>query len=369
MAGGVQDAWNPERRPNTAAALAVAAIGATFMALAVMGASPTPEPDSPEPGPFVRGVALGLFASDPDWDYAPLVAEIEARGATDVVVIVNATQSNRLTSDIGLRPGISPALETVSRTLRQVREAGMRATLMPVVRFLERAPHEWRGTILPADGVEAWFEAYGAFVLPLAEIAQQEGCERFIVGSELNSLEPFEREWRSLIAEVRRRFGGRVTYSANWDRGAQVGFWDALDELGMTAYFPLLDGPPGRSTAEAIADAWERPRRKIRALAQAVAKPVLFTEVGYPSRSSARAKPWDDSRLAEVDLALQTALYQGFCDAFADEHLLQGYYVWNWFGVGGPRDSGFTPRGKPAAQAMADCFARDWQTPTQTEVP
>ena len=41
-------------------------------------------------GSFVRGVALGLFATDPEWDYGPLVDEIRARGATDVLVVVNA---------------------------------------------------------------------------------------------------------------------------------------------------------------------------------------------------------------------------------------------------------------------------------------
>ena len=60
-------------------------------------------------GSFVRGVALGLFASDPDWDYGPLIEEIRARGATDVLVVVNAYQSDRFAADIALRPGRSPS--------------------------------------------------------------------------------------------------------------------------------------------------------------------------------------------------------------------------------------------------------------------
>ena len=104
---------------------------------------------------FVRGVALGLFATDSDWDYGSLVREIADRGATDVLVVVNAYQSNRFSSDIDTVPGKTPSADTIARTLRQVRDAGMRAALMPVVRLNERAPHEWRGVIAPADGLEA----------------------------------------------------------------------------------------------------------------------------------------------------------------------------------------------------------------------
>ena len=306
---------------------------------------------------FVRGVALGLFATDPQWDYGPLVEEIRARGATDVLVVVNAYQSNRFASDIAPRPGHSPSEATVARTLSQVKRAGMRAALMPVVRLQTRGPHDWRGVIAPADGLDAWFESYGRFVLPLARIAEDAGAQRFVVGSELGSLERYEEHWRPLISEVRERFSRTLTYSANWDRSRSVEFWDALDEVGLTAYFPLAsDGEP--PSDDTLARAWRAPRAEIDALARRVGKPVLITEVGYASQRSAADHPWDDTSVAAVDLRLQQRLYRGFCDAFAQAPSVSGYYVWNWFGFGGPRDAGFTPRGKPAASELAKCFAR-----------
>jgi hypothetical protein len=304
----------------------------------------------------VRGVALGLFASDPAWDYGPMVDEIRARGATDVLVVVNAVQSNRFASDIELRAGRSPNIATIERTLGQVRAAGMRAALMPVVRLEARASYEWRGVIAPADGLDAWFESYRALVLPLAEMASAHGVERFVVGSELGSLEAYEARWRSLIEEVRARFDGTVTYSANWDRVSEVPFWDALDEVGLTAYFPLgSDVSP-----DGLADAWRTPRDEMEALSARTGKPVLVTEVGYASRRDAAKRPWDDATAAELDLEAQRLLYRGFCDAFVDTPNVSGFYVWNWFGFGGPRDTGFTPRGKPAAAELSKCFAREW---------
>ena len=346
------------------------------------GAGPLTPPVSAET--FVRGVALGLFATDPEWDYGPLVDEIRARGATDVLVVVNAHQSNRFASDIALRPGHSPSDATVARTLEQVQRAGMRAALMPVVRLQNRGPHEWRGTIAPADGLNAWFASYRRFVLPLARIAENAGAQRFVVGSELSSLERYEDRWRALISELRGQFTRTLTYSANWDHAHAVGFWDALDEVGLTAYFPLDSGSGSDSGSDSdsgsgsgsdsvserlldgeLARAWRKPRSEIDALARRVGKPVLVTEVGYASQRGAAEHPWDDASGTQVDLHLQQRLYRSFCDAFTQTPSVSGFYVWNWFGFGGPRDMGFTPRGKPAASELARCFARPWPAPPQ----
>jgi len=348
-------------RAATFGALASAAL--LLCALGVARGTSKPR-DSVGEGSFVRGVALGLFASDPDWDYGPLIEEIRGRGATDVLMVVNAYQSDRFASDIAPRPGRSPSQATVARTLDQVRNAGMRAALMPVVRLLTRGPHDWRGVIAPADGLDAWFASYRRFVLPLARLAQSGGAGRFVVGSELGSLEPYQGRWRALISDLRADFSGTLSYSANWDRTDEVEFWDALDEVGLTAYFPLHDGdaPPSQ---EALSRAWRSPRAEIDALRRRVGKPVLVTEVGYPSRSSAAGEPWNDRSGARADLGLQQRLYESFCDAFAQTPSISGFYVWNWFGFGGPRDLGYTPRGKPAANELAKCFERAWPGTTQ----
>lgn len=315
---------------------------------------------------YVRGVALGLFATDPDWDYGPLVEEIRDRGASDVLVVVNAYQTDRFASDIALRPGLSPSEQTVSRTLAQVQQAGMRAALMPVVRLQNRDRHEWRGVIAPADGLDAWFASYRRFVLPLARLAQDAKAQRFVVGSELGSLEPYRDHWRALIAELRSTFSGVMSYSANWDHADAVRFWDMLDEVGLTAYFPLT-GVEESSSTGSLAHAWRTPRREIAELRRRVGKPVVITEIGYPSQGSAASQPWDDTSSKELDLRLQQRLYRSFCDAFWETSSISGFYVWNWFGFGGPRDLGFTPRGKPAANELAKCFERPWTAPTTAE--
>ena len=61
-------------------------------------------------------------------------------------------------------------------------------------------------------------------------------------------------------------------------------------------------------------------------------KPLVLTELGYPSKTTAARYPWDETTRAAVDLELQAQLYDAFCSAFAQAQTLDGVYFWNWFG-------------------------------------
>lgn len=339
----------------------------------------------------VRGVALGLFASDPSWDYGPMLRELQGRGATDVSIVVQLSQSDRFSSDLtAWSSPHAPSEATLVRTLRQARALGLRVGLMPIVHLRHREAHEWRGMLAPADGVDVWMTRYRALLLPLAERAEAEGVSRFVIGSELSSLEPFDDAWRALARDVRARFSGRLVYSTNWDRLEgdatlpPVQFWDAVDEIGLTAYFPLARTDDAPSEA-ALIEAWRGPHAALAALRQRTGKPVILTEVGYPSRRGALRAPWDDGprsslraidtrgddgsrdaatdengRAQVVDLEQQRRAFAAFCDVFAASDATHGFYAWNWFGIGGARDDGFTLRGKPAAAELERCFER-WE--------
>ncbi len=306
---------------------------------------------------FQRGVGLGLFATDAEYDYGHLLDEIVAHGATDVLIVVAWYQSDVTAHDIAPRPSYSPSDATLARTLRQARARGLRVSLLPIVRLAKRTPTEWRGRIRPAAGVDAWFASYERYLLRMASIAKATGSERFGVGSELLSLEREEARWRALIAKVRRTTPSTLYYSANWDHFDPIRFWDALDEVGVTAYFELArdEAPP---TTKQLADAWRGPVRSLASLRARLNKPLVITEVGYPSIVSAARYPWDETRRAPIDLALQARLYEAFCDAFAGSGVLDGAYFWNWFGFGGASDSTYTPRKKPAAKVMRRCLER-----------
>jgi hypothetical protein len=298
----------------------------------------------------VRGVALGLFASDINYDYETLVREIGARGASDVMVVVQLFQRDS-TSALVARGTGTASNAVLSRTIRQVRERGMRATVMPIVRLQHREPHQWRGNIDPP--VDPWFRSYGDLVTELARVSQAAGADRFVVGSELGSMQQHEGAWRALVEDVRTEFGGRVVYSANWDNYQSVPFWDAVDDVGVTGYFPISHGES--PTLDELRVGWREHAAELERLGRVVGRPVIVTEVGYPSHAEAAAAPWDQFASVRSDPALQARLYRAFCDSVESMNV-DGYYFWNWFGVGGPREVSYTPRGKPAAAELQRCF-------------
>ena len=99
-------------------------------------------------------------------------------------------------------------------------------------------PNESRSTIRPDDR-GAWFASYTAFITHYAAMAQRLGVEQFAVGSELASISDDRPGWLQVIQEVRARYHGTVLYAAEPGEASRVPFWDALDMIGIDAYFPL----------------------------------------------------------------------------------------------------------------------------------
>ncbi len=309
----------------------------------------------------VAGVGLGLFASDPDWDYGGLITEIAELGATDVLIVVPWYQQDLHATSMQPRFGFSPTLPTVRRTLLQVQAAGLRATLMPIVLLAHTDhPRQWRGVLDPrVDGLPAvgrWWDGYADLVLAHAVLAQEAGAVRMVVGSELLSMEGERDRWLDLIARVRGVFDGRLLYSANWDHFPEVTFWSALDEVGVNGYFQIAEEGV-RPDPAAIVAAWDEHLAALQTLGEQVGLPVLLTEIGYPSKVSAAARAWCVCPTEALDQDLQARLLDGFLQVVdrgtgggpeGDSLPFQAFFLWNWFGAGGPQDGGFTPRGKPA---------------------
>jgi hypothetical protein len=88
-----------------------------------------------------------------------------------------------------------------------------------------------------------------------------------------------EGDWRRLIARVRAEFHGPLTYSANFDDWQAIGFWDALDFIGLSAYFALSERPDP-SLAE-LEEGWERALAPLEQAERRWGRPVLLTEAGF----------------------------------------------------------------------------------------
>ena len=169
-----------------------------------------------------------------------------------------------------------------------------------------------------------------------------------------------ETFWRDLIAEIRAVYDGDLTYAANWyDDFEHIPFWDALDYVGVQAYFPLSEDEA--PTVEALRAGWADHETSLRAVHEQTGKPVLFTEIGYRDVGHAAARPWEwPERHAtpEADEALQARLYTAFFEEVWPEPWLAGAMLWKFYPPSDRDHAGdFTPQGKAAEAVIQRYFA------------
>jgi hypothetical protein len=301
--------------------------------------------------PAQRGIALGLYSEDPNWSYVDMLDEMKAVGTSHVAIVVPWYIKTHRDVEIFDHPRYTVPMHTVERTVNDARKRGMKIFLFPILRVEDKSDGGWRGTLAPNDK-DAFYKNYTAYILRFAELAEKLQVPLLSVGSELSSLDVESDRWRTIIAEVRRVYRGKLTYSANWDHYQQVPFFDALDYAGVTGYFELAkrDEDP---TVVSLIQAWQNVHQQLLRWQHRIDKPLLLTEVGYLSQKNAAAWPWKEGADEELDLDLQRRCYEAVRKAWDGEKQLAGIYFWNWFGWGGETSKEYTPRNKPAAREVA----------------
>lgn len=253
--------------------------------------------------------------------------------------------------------------ERLVQGIRDARAVGLRVCLNPHLWIgVHWGQGEWRGRVQMRTEADwrAWFRNYETFILYFAQIAKEEQVELFVVGSELEGTTLARpEEWRRLIRRVRGVYPGPCTYSANWGKEFdQVEFWDELEYLGLSAYFPVGDGPEAEREAKAVAV-----RERLAKWQQQWNKPVLFLESGFQSQPGAGIDPsaWSWNSQAPSDAEEQARLFALWMRTFWDQRWFAGIFWWQWFAdpdYGHPGDNSYAFRGKPAELVVREFFAR-----------
>jgi hypothetical protein len=335
-----------------AASLLIAALHGEIRGLA---GGPAPAADS-----FQKGMVFGLFAREEAGHTDKGIAEMKELGVDSVSITIPWVIANVRSTAMAPRADMTPSDASLTSAIRKAHAAGMRVFLMPFLYVDHMDEGEWRGKIDPPDW-KAWFTAYNAFIGHYAALAGREGVEYLSVGSELCSTESRRDDWLVLIRQVRAVYPGAITYSANWDHRAAISFIDALDYLGMNAYFKVSDREA--SDEEDLMRAWEGIRKDVAAWRASAGKPLIITEAGYPSRAGACVDPWNYEGEGKPDPAEQLRCYRAFQRTWSGEPGIAGVYFYLWWGEGGPQDAGYTPRGKPAAEVI-----KSWYTGAQRRI-
>jgi hypothetical protein len=306
-----------------------------------------------------RGVNFTTYSADtygtPASDSS--LARLAADGNSSVAILVKRFMAGNTASSIA-PAAATPTDASLLHAMHTAHSLGLEVVLKPQIGLL---PGGWAGTIAPADPA-AWFDSYQATIYHYADLAQQGGAAMLIVGTELQTMSgsAYTARWQQIIAGVRQRFSGRLTYAANYDEFPQVGFWPSLDYVGVDAYWRLSNAPDPPLEDLVAAWTWRGYLGLLRQTSLAAGRPVLLTEVGYRSVAGATIHPnwWENS--GALDVREQANAYEAAYRAFAGQPWFAGLYWWSWPATlpADGANSDYTPTFKPAEQVMRSWNAK-----------
>jgi hypothetical protein len=343
----------------------VLALGLGCLAFAGVGASSESEslePPSRGDG-TIRGISISTHTDGREWGWdvmAPTIRSIREVGAdwvsTHPYAGIRADGTVRFRE---LDPSAPPAL--LVRPIEEAHRAGLKILIKPHLAYWG-SPFGWRGEI-EFETEEEWdrfFDTYERWIVAVARACRD--ADGFAVGTELDRTLHHEDRWRRIIAKVREVTDVPLTYAANWTDYRRVPFWDALDVIGIQAYFPLTeDEAPGDDVLRA---GWKSLMGELREYATRHYRKVVFTELGYNRSLQAAVRPWDPRVDGPEAEAFQARCLRIALRAIEDEPVVVGSFLWKWFPDPYPVGRNFqvaTPRLK---QVISDV----WTTPVEAGI-
>ncbi len=278
----------------------------------------------------VRGVVISTHTDGREWGWDSMGSTIDSIrevGAgwisTHPYAVVRADGSVRFHD---FDPENPPA--HLVRPIAEAHRRGLKILIKPHLAYWG-SPFSWRGEI-GFEREEQWqrfFEDYERWIVKVARACRD--ADGFAVGTELGRTLAHAAEWRGIIGRVRSVSGAALTYAANWDEYETVPFWDALDAIGIQAYFPLTeDDLPDEAE---LGRAWRARMEQLSGFARRHNRKVVFTEIGYTRSFDAARRPWDPRIDGPEAEAFQARCLQAALRAIESEPWVVGAFLWKWF--------------------------------------
>jgi hypothetical protein len=280
------------------------------------------------------------------------------------------------------KAGLLPILELVIRQQDPISSGDESSELVGKAWYNQPANGSYRSdsgahvTVIQAE--RGWFDSYTAFAVHFAQMSAANHLPYFIIGDRLSSvsfdtphstrkgdpagidsgltIEPFintctgrrDCEWRHVVYAIQSlsyntyighkpqpgaQYNGKLIYAASWAPATSPEFesitwWDAVNDIGVDAYFPMTTGAADVSV-NALMDIWHgagdnpSPAGDIYSTLGKVSQtyhglPVVFTGAGYESLPASNATPGNtpDNSVDQVEqLNDMQALLQTFSQA------------------------------------------------------
>lgn len=237
-----------------------------------------------------------------------------------VILAPNGLQDTAQSEEICYTSEATVSDDELKGMIDYAKELGMRVALKPTVNCKNGT---WRAYVNFFDEDVVcepkwcnWFESYTEFQLHYARLAKEMGVEMHIAGCEMVMAERREAEWRKLIADIRSEFDGLVSYNTDKYQEHNVKWWDAVDVISSSGYYPLED--------------WENQLDRIEAVVKKFQKPFFFAEAGCMSIVDSNKVPNDWAVQGEADAKGQADWYEAMFEACLKRDWVKGMAFWSW---------------------------------------
>lgn len=273
---------------------------------------------------YICGVTFAPFA--PAGSFTKECAEESLRtmkertNANFVILVPNGLQDTPQSEEICYTSPATMTDDELKGMIEYAHSLGLRVALKPTANCKNGT---WRAHISFFDEDVVcepkwgnWFASYMEFQNHYAAIAQAMGCEMHIAGCEMVMSEHREREWRQTIAEIRKEFKGLVSYNTDKYQEHNVKWWDCVDVISSSGYYPIND--------------WENQLDRIEKVVKQYDKPFFFAETGCMSVSGSPAVPNDWTVRGPVDLNGQARWYRTMFEACGKRDWVSGHALWSW---------------------------------------
>lgn len=311
-----------------------------------------------DPGVGFNLISWSGFTGSTQWINA--INALDSAGFTEVSISPLRFVELDLPNSGSLFSSGTPSLTGVAAGISHAKSLGMRVTVNP---FVEPEGFAfWRGQYNPtgAEATRFWND-YTTYLSDVATIAEANGADSLIVGTELKAItqnSANNSSWGSAISAVDSIFTGTLGYAANWDNYQNANLrntiWEnpAIDFIGIDSYFQSMlstsqadnsGAYPNIDFITAVENAWTN-KLDNEILPYAAARkggagmPVEFTEIGYLPHNRTTVTPQGNSQPLDQDE--QNMAFEGFMRALdgrlaSGEFLAAHIWQWNMSGSGG----------------------------------
>ncbi|MCA9765605.1 MAG: 1,4-beta-xylanase [Carnobacterium sp.] len=273
---------------------------------------------------YINGVTFGYLSQRGEWAKEEAFESLRLLknrcAATHIILAVVVEQASIHATKIDWQNKNVLGDQEVKDMIAYAHKIGLKVILKPMVNI---ADGTWRAHInffeydVPCEPKWSdWFISYTEFITHYAKIAQDTKCSLFVIGCELVNSNRREKEWRQVIKAVRNSYKGLITYNCDKYQEDRLTWWDALDVISSSGYYPI--------------DKWGQELERIEKIVMKEQKPFFFCEVGCASRTGSKWLPNNWELQGHVDHLSQKEWYTEMFEQ-ADKHeWIRGVGLWDW---------------------------------------